>query len=285
MVQPIDLRVNELDTWLADERQALLAPLEQYLAAQDASVGAKLKPSAAGRHLDLDQLQRQEIAPGLTPRRLKELAARRDAGEELSRADQELLTSGEAATTATMKEARTRLRGLAVGYEPEDRSPEGYRAEVDAYLTAAQRQALNQRMLAAVQNGVGRLQPVLANPTERNFTKIQVEALINEPTFAADPEDLPSEPVLPSRPRRWGQLRPRSWLGGGFALPSPRIPPVRSTVRLPPEVVIDQGPQPDPVEHRAPAPPGSRTNGSGMRACRIRARWPDIRCRVDRHRA
>jgi hypothetical protein len=55
-----------------------------------------------------------------------------------------------------------RLLGLAVGYEPEDRSAAAYRAEVDAYVSAAKEQAVNQRTVAAVQDGVGRLQPTLA---------------------------------------------------------------------------------------------------------------------------
>lgn len=140
-----------------------------------------------------------------------------------------------------MKAATTRLVGLAAGYQPEDRSPEAYRAEVHAYVAEAEEQAFNQRIIEAVQEDVGRLQPSLVNPTDRNFTKIQVELVINESISAFDPEDLPSEPSLPSRPRQWGKLRPRSWLGAGWE-PRLFLPPFKPTVPFVPDVVIDRGP-------------------------------------------
>jgi hypothetical protein len=108
-------------------------------------------------------------------------------------------------------------------------------------FTEAEEQAFNQRIIEAVQEGVGRLQPSLVNPTDRNFTRIQVELVINESLWVVDPERLPSEPSLPSPPRPWGKLRPKSWLGVGWD-PRLLVPRIQPTVPLIPDVVIDRGP-------------------------------------------
>jgi hypothetical protein len=240
-VQPVELHLDELEAWLTAERQTLLAALEPPAAGRHDVPKSTAERAVGGRHLDLDQLHELDETPTLTLKDVEELAKRRDAGEELSSADQERLVSAEATMSAAMKAQRTRILGPAAGYEPEDRSPEAYRAEVDAYVAEAEEQAFNHRIVGAVQEGVGRLQPSLINPTERNFTKIQVELVVNESIWAVDPEELPSEPSLPPRPRPWGKLRPRSWLGAGWE-PSLLVPSFKPAVPLVPDVVIDRGP-------------------------------------------
>jgi hypothetical protein len=240
-IQPVDLRMGELESWLTAGRRRLLAPLEQPAARRHDIPARNVEQADGGRRVDLDRLRDLDETPTLTLRDVRELATRRDAGVELSPVEQERLASAEAALSAALKAAKTQLLGLGAGYEPEDRSPEAYRAEVDAYVAEAKEQAFYQRMIEAVQEGVGRLQPSLVNPTDRNFTKIQVELVINESIWAVDPERLPSEPSLPSPPRQWGKLRPRSWLGAGWD-PRLLVPPIRPTVPFVPDVVIDRGP-------------------------------------------
>jgi hypothetical protein len=240
-VQPVDLRMDELEAWLTAGRRRLLAPLEQSDAGRRNIPARNAEQAVGGRHVDLDRLRELDETSALTLKDVRELATRRDAGMELSPVEQERLASAEAALSAALKAAKTQLLGLAAGYEPEDRSPEAYRAEVDAYVVEAEEQAFYQRVIEAVQEGVGRLQPSLVNPTDRNFTRIQVELVINESIWAVDPEGLPSEPSLPSSPRQWGKLRPRSWLGAGW---EPRLPVLstKPTVPFVPDVVIDRGP-------------------------------------------
>ncbi len=242
-IQPIDLCEDELDAWLLAERQALLAPMEQQLARRNAAASAE--GSAQGRRLDLNELrrkrdQRQAAAPILTLRDLEELAARRDQGEELTPADREQLEAAEAKIQAMM--ATSELVALAMGYQPEERTPKAYISEVEAHLAAARAAAVDRAMIAATREGVGRLQLVAANPTDRNFTNILVEVQVDAPIRAVDAreaDDLRSEPELPARPRRWGARRRQNWLTG--LVPRPALERIEAAPLLR-NVSIEQGP-------------------------------------------
>jgi hypothetical protein len=147
---------------------------------------------------------------------------------------------------ATFKAARI---AAAVGYEPEDRTPEAYRTEVETYLKAARDWAVHRQIMMAIRDGVGRLQPVVSNPTERNFTNIlvevQIEVQVDAPVMVIDVDDAGdtrSEPGPPNRPRRWGP-RPRDWHIDLASLSMPRRTVARlRTVPRVNKVSIEQGP-------------------------------------------
>jgi hypothetical protein len=146
--------MDELEAWLTAGRRRLLAPLEQPAAGRQDIPARNAEQVVGGRRVDLDRLRELDETPTLTLKDVQELATRRDAGLELSLVEQERLASAEAALSTAMKAAKTQLLGLAAGYEPEDRSPEAYRAEVEAYVAEAEEQAFSQRIIEAVQDGV-----------------------------------------------------------------------------------------------------------------------------------
>jgi hypothetical protein len=233
-IQPVDLRLDAVDTWVDAEREALVAALERHFARQ----------SAAAIPIDLDRPRQegdQELVAALTPRQLRELRVRRDRGEELTPTEQEQLAAGQALMRAAGAGTR-RFAAAAMGYEPEDRTPEAYLDEVEAYLTATREAAVDHAVTTAVRDGVGWLQPVATNPTERNFTSILIEVQLDAPVLVLDIEDASPEPKLPARPRQWGTARRSGWLSGQFPqsvlrpMPGPTVP-----VKLVREVSIEQG--------------------------------------------
>jgi hypothetical protein len=245
-IQPVDLRLDPVDTWVDAEREALVAPLERHFARQ----------SAAATPIDLDRPRQegdQELVATLTPRQLRELRVRHDHGEELTPTEQEQLAAGQAVMRAAGAGTR-RFAAAAMGYEPEDRTPEAYLDEVEAYLTATREAAVHNAVTTAVRDGVGRLQPVATNPTERNFTSILIEVQLDAPVLALDVEDYEDaspEPKLPTRPRQWGMARRSGWLSSQLPQSMIRLRPVvgpllgptfTPTVPLGREVSIEQGP-------------------------------------------
>jgi hypothetical protein len=233
---PVDLRMDAVDTWVDAEREALVAPLERHFARQ----------SAAATPIDLDRPRQegdQELVATLTLRQLRELRVRHDRGEELTPTEQEQLAAGQALMRAAGAGAR-RISAAAMGYEPEDRTPEAYLDEVEAYLTGTRAAAVDHAVTRAVREGVGRLRPLATNPTERNFNSILIEVQLDAPVLALDVEDgedASPEPKLPTRPRQWGMARRSGWLSGQLLRPvvGPLLGP---TLPLGREVSIEQGP-------------------------------------------
>jgi hypothetical protein len=241
-IPPVDLRMDAVDTWVDAEREALAAPLERHCARQ----------SAAATPIDLDrprQERDQELVATLTLRQFRELRVRHDRGEELTPTEQEQLAAGQALMRAAGAGA-SRFTAAAMGYEPEGRTSEAYLDEVEAYLRAAREAAVHHALTTAVRDGVGRLQPVATNPTERNFNSLLVEVQLDAPVLALnveDAEDGSPEPKLPTRPRQWGMARRSGWLSGQLPQSTIRLRPVvgptlTPTVSLGREVSIEQGP-------------------------------------------
>jgi hypothetical protein len=121
------------------------------------------------------------------------------------------------------------------GYQPEDRTPENYRDEVESYVEKLREAAPVVAAARAMAAGDSRLLPLVENPTESNFRELRVRLHVPGRVMAidADDEEEWAERRLPAPPRVWGSMRPPAGfdLMSSFASPSlftsPKLPRLR----------------------------------------------------------
>jgi hypothetical protein len=175
------------------------------------------------------------------------IAARREAllrPLEAARRSERAETPADPRADAVAGVAASVIRDLArnaalmqqvVGYQPEDRSPEDYRDEVESHVEELRKAAPVVAAARAMAAGDSRLLPRVENPTESNFRGLRVRLEVPGPVIAvdADEEEEWAEKRLPAPPRAWGSMRPpaRFDLMSSLASPdlfaSPKMPRVR----------------------------------------------------------
>lgn len=95
-------------------------------------------------------------------------------------------------------------RHPVLGRETEDRDPEEYREQVEQYLRELHGVLPIHAFVQWMEEGLGRVQIDLVNPTERNLAEVQLELFFEQPAMAfEEPKDLDAPPI-PQPPRRWG---------------------------------------------------------------------------------
>jgi hypothetical protein len=216
-VTPIDIGPKTIEAWVGAEGTELLAFLENH------SDATALKESRGP--VSLDSLRKQ--AGSLSMRDLKELEERQATGEKLTPEESAQLQSARELLARTMKPL---VRGFIAS---EDRSPETYRKEVEEYLQGLREVALVAGIRAAMKNSLGELRLAVANETDRNFPKVEIELHASGPVLAFEEE--PDGDNFPARPRGYGTPRPSPLGSSLLSSISPGvIPRFRGpTVRLP----------------------------------------------------
>ena len=187
---------DAVEEWLQREQARCLASLRPLRAAKSPEIPTSppLKPPSVR---DLDVTFKEAL----------QLSALQQAGGLLS-ADQ----------VSRLEQAQAALNGVAEAFvgavgEPDRRTEEAYRKEVECYLTEC-RDALRkaERVLYASE-GLGLIQLVLVNPTEHTFHDVEVQLYLPGDIRAfADkpPRRRVRMPSVPERPRPFGQREP-SW--------------------------------------------------------------------------
>jgi hypothetical protein len=205
---------NFIERWVQEERHECLASLA---AAITPTVGAS-KPAIG---VSKPEPGDAELLGGVTLREILLLQKRGRAGEALTDQEEAVL-----AASRRMKFLQTAVTSLGSMAQPDVRSPEQYRGEVDEYLARCSTQM--RRTVAweyAHQVALG-LTVAVVNPTDRVFQSVQVEIHLPGEVSAIAIGDL-REPVdhLPARPRSFGVPRPLiDTMTGNVFLASPRAP-------------------------------------------------------------
>jgi hypothetical protein len=207
-------RATPIEVWANAERTELFASLEDRT--------TTTAPLKARESVSLDSLHKQ-IAH-MSMRDLEELERRQEAGEELTPEESAQVQAAREMLRRTMGSF---LRGFVMS---EDRSPEIYRTQVEEYLQAARQVAHIAGIRAAVRNSLAELRLAVANETDRNFPRVEIELHVPGPVLAF--EEVPDGDDLPPRPREYGTRRPSPLTS---SLLSPILPSRlgRVTTRLP----------------------------------------------------
>jgi hypothetical protein len=100
----------------------------------------------------------------------------------------------------------------AAGFQPEDRSAEVFRDEVESFVEELHKTAPVVAAARAMANGDTRLLTIVENPTEANFRGLRVRLHVPGPVIAIDVKDEEewSETRLPAPPRAWGSMKPQA---------------------------------------------------------------------------
>jgi len=189
-VTPIELGTEAIEAWTNTERIELLASLEDRT-----TTTGRVKPRDS---VSLDSLQKQ-IAH-LSMGDLQDLKRRQEAGEELTPEENAQVQAAREMMRRTMGPL---LRGFVMS---EDRSPELYRTQVEEYLDAGRQVAPMAGIRAAVRSSLAELKLAVANETDRNFPRVEIELHVPGPVLAF--EEVPDGDDLPPRPRAYGTRRP-----------------------------------------------------------------------------
>lgn len=216
-LEPVGHPREEVANWLARQRDELLAPMRRATAPRPPSKGVELS-RLAGK------------SSGLSISAIEELESKQAAGEPLTAAEQADL----AATNATVAKALSGPAALmAAGLmQREDRTPQQFEGEVDAYLEECSRVMPATLLFAAGQL----LTPVvmtLVNSSDANLTDVAVHAHVEGDVLSTLPREYALDNErLPAPPRRWGPYRttlfgPGYDLGGllRHAVPATPAPP------------------------------------------------------------
>jgi hypothetical protein len=207
-VTPIDIGTEAIEAWASAERTELLASLEGH-----PRTTAPVEPPES-EPVPLDSLRK--ATSGMSLRDLEELEQRQEAGEELTPEESAQLQAGR---EMLRRVVRPFVRGFVMS---EDRSPEIYRSQVEEYLQAAREVAPVAGIRAAVRNSLGELRLAVANETDRNFPKVEIELHVPGPVLAF--EEVPDGEDFPARLRGYGTPRPAPWASSLLPSISPLIP-------------------------------------------------------------
>ena len=191
--------------WMESERAACLG-----------SVPSKGAPASRGFR-DLDEILDDEAeengeVKGLTLGEMEHLETRVEVGELLSEEEQ-----------ARYKDAKNRMRlagfsaALAASSKigsfgsalssPDVRSEGQYRAEVDAYLADGAEMLRAAVRWMEIEAKTARTQVRVHNPTDRNYSAVEVEIYIPGEVTGVDPDEIADLPDPQARPRPFGSRR------------------------------------------------------------------------------
>ena len=138
--------------------------------------------------------------------------------EEKEKSGEKLTAEEERALVAFQAKMAPIFKGFASGFaaqmlsDPDQRTVEEYRSEVEQYLIRCQRFFDEWLSWEYAKSGIGRLRVTLVNPTGRALENVQVEVYLPGKVKALDPDqDGVNEPAysLPSRPRAFGVRAPK----------------------------------------------------------------------------
>lgn len=100
------------------------------------------------------------------------------------------------------------LRAAGVVPRPENRDPDEYRAQVEAWEERARGAGAVEALRRAVQGGHCRVDLTITNPTQRNFDAVRVEVRIPGDVEAVEDAYEIDSPGLGRKPRLWGSPAP-----------------------------------------------------------------------------
>lgn len=214
-VMPLDCSSRTVSRWLEGERERLLRPMEEHLAVEAEAQDEE------GSLDDMDPLDGVRHPSGL---------------------------SASASLPSTFNHIAEQMRAVddLVGHvrKPEERSPDTYREQVQAYLDEAE--ALAEQIAADrhVEQEICRLRLAVRNPTDYPFRDVEVELYVpGEGVQATVGHSLER---LPSAPRPWGDrwVDPYGHVLGGALMPDSypdALVPHIHAQDLGPSVQIDNG--------------------------------------------
>jgi len=220
---------SRLRVELATEPSELVIPsytdaegvIDALLKAEEAKCLSSLNPSRSASRprgfsseaFDLDKVSSESggegPAAGITIRDLTQMAEKKKSGEALTAEEEHALTDFKEKTAPIMK-GFARTFGAQMMSDPDQRSAEEYRSEVEQHLIRY-REFLDERLLwEYVNSGIGNLKLTLVNPTSKVFEDVQVEIYLPGNVEASDPEDVDeSYDFPPRRPRAFGERTPK----------------------------------------------------------------------------
>lgn len=195
VAQGVDFGDDKVEAWIEAERQALKPPPE-------APVDVTDEDRQAGARGDEPAKQESDQRP-----------SRQTVGE--------LLTGFARAQSSVMAAAN-------FFFEPDGRTREQYRAEVDAYLAKARERLLGVLVRSCYNRDLGRIGLAVRNETDDPMSDVRVELYVDVKLVRAIYEDEIPDVKLPTRPVMLGdQLRERF-----AALSGLQVAPYLSTPRF-----------------------------------------------------
>lgn len=192
----VDLTSDAVESWLSAERERLLGPLREEERQQRLEENIEVRPATPQ--------ERALVAPAF-----KALEEFRRSGIDLEKVQKAF--GGPAQI-------------------PEDRTPDEYRSEVDAYLVAA-RERVRACAISRFPDAVEvPLKLRVVNTGDRNLEAVELVVSFPGPVMTYEEFDVD----LPPAPRIWGPKPNRDWGFGVGAIPSMQIPNLTfPDIRLP----------------------------------------------------
>ena len=196
---PIDFSDEAIERWLGRTRQECMSSLRAYEKA--------LRQEVTGpRHLgDLTPSSRGQ---GLSVAELEDLEARVQAGGKLSIEEAVKLSTARESVRKASAMIAASFAGM-YDTEPDQRTPEQYTAEVDAFIDAC-RELMPSILRKSAGEHLDPAQFVLCNDTDENYPEVEVRVHIDGSVEAVPHAKRASnEGRLPNRPRPYGPVRRR----------------------------------------------------------------------------
>lgn len=135
-----------------------------------------------------------------------EYERRKEAGQALTPEETNILRDAQANITRAIGGASA-LLAFNMFSEPDKRTEDGYRREVESYLECCRDVISQSTERAYLRQNIGRFRIRLHNPTDRTYERVQVEVTIQGKIWAKLASDSNDPDPFPSRPRKFGQGR------------------------------------------------------------------------------